>query len=670
MRKVCTVALLLCLSSFALAQRASYDSVRLGGVCDFLTGAGSPEGVIVGTVCDVYARTDGGAGTTLYIKETGTGNTGWVPVGAVSGIVPVPNGGTGVATLAAHGVVIGNAAGVVAVSGAGTAGQVLTSNGAAADPTFQAAGAGSVTATAGALTNRAVMLGAGGTDTRVVAGLGTAGYVLTSNGAAADPTFQVLTGTGTVTATAGALTLNRIMLGAATTDSKVLGSLGTATTLLHGNASGAPSFGAVALTTDVSGLLPVANGGIGVGTLTSHGVVIGSGTAAVTATTAGTAGQVLTSNGASLDPTFQPLPAQGITITDVQSAVHATATTYALPAFAANPSNGDTIVVGYGIYDSTVKTAPAIPTDSAGNTYVLIGSSPIPGSGWNQKVYLYYAKNVVGGASFVVTANPGVGSSPSSAVAWSLTGIDPDPYNADVKSSSFGFGGASTGNSTPAPAATSMFIAMGTAGSSAVLTTAAGWNTVGANGFTSGMATRSASALPGGGNVALITEYKVSSTVENASWGNPCNCSWTGIEASFKPATLTARAVVLGAGGTSTRVVSGLGTAGQLLTSNGASLDPTYQTPAFHVGPATSTLTITSNTIVPTGTLHHVGAGLISTITVPALCTPTCLIMIVPDAAYTYDAAGNIALPSGGGTATIDRLMIFAWDGTKWRPSY
>lgn len=42
-----------------------------------------------------------------------------------------------------------------------------------------------------------------------------------------------------------------------------LGSLGTATTLLHGNAAGNPSFAAVSLTADVSGTLPTANGGTG-----------------------------------------------------------------------------------------------------------------------------------------------------------------------------------------------------------------------------------------------------------------------------------------------------------------------------------------------------------------------------------------------------------------------
>ena len=56
--------------------------------------------------------------------------------------LPVASGGTGVATLTNHGVVIGQAAAALAITGAGTAGQVLTSNGAAADPTFTAPSAG------------------------------------------------------------------------------------------------------------------------------------------------------------------------------------------------------------------------------------------------------------------------------------------------------------------------------------------------------------------------------------------------------------------------------------------------------------------------------------------------------------------------------------------------
>ena len=44
-----------------------------------IPGTGSPEGVVTGRVGDMFLRTDGGASTTLYIKESGTAtNTGWV----------------------------------------------------------------------------------------------------------------------------------------------------------------------------------------------------------------------------------------------------------------------------------------------------------------------------------------------------------------------------------------------------------------------------------------------------------------------------------------------------------------------------------------------------------------------------------------------------------------
>ena len=55
---------------------------------------------------------------------------------------------------------------------------------------------------------------------------------------------------------------------------------GTSTTVLHGNASGAPTFGAVSLTADVSGTLPVANGGTGLTTLTAGYIPYGNGTSA------------------------------------------------------------------------------------------------------------------------------------------------------------------------------------------------------------------------------------------------------------------------------------------------------------------------------------------------------------------------------------------------------
>jgi hypothetical protein len=61
----------------------------------------------------------------------------------------------------------------------------------------------------------------------------------------------------TCTTSAAALTLNQLILGAGLQAEAALGSLGTTTTVLHGNAGGAPSFSAVNLATDVTGSLPV-----------------------------------------------------------------------------------------------------------------------------------------------------------------------------------------------------------------------------------------------------------------------------------------------------------------------------------------------------------------------------------------------------------------------------
>lgn len=41
------------------------------------SGTGSPEAAVTAPVGSLFLRTDGGAGSTLYVKESGTGNTGW-----------------------------------------------------------------------------------------------------------------------------------------------------------------------------------------------------------------------------------------------------------------------------------------------------------------------------------------------------------------------------------------------------------------------------------------------------------------------------------------------------------------------------------------------------------------------------------------------------------------
>lgn len=86
-------------------------------------------------------------------------------------------------------------------------------------------------------------------------------------------------------ASSAALAANRIVLGGgAGTAPATLGSLGTTTTVLHGNAAGAPTFGAVSLTADVSGILPAANGGAGA----VSGILKSDGSGTVSAAAAGT----------------------------------------------------------------------------------------------------------------------------------------------------------------------------------------------------------------------------------------------------------------------------------------------------------------------------------------------------------------------------------------------
>lgn len=58
--------------------RTLYDNIPgdTDTIRDFI-GYGSPEAVITASIGSTYRRIDGGASTTLYIKESGTGNTGW-----------------------------------------------------------------------------------------------------------------------------------------------------------------------------------------------------------------------------------------------------------------------------------------------------------------------------------------------------------------------------------------------------------------------------------------------------------------------------------------------------------------------------------------------------------------------------------------------------------------
>lgn len=106
---------------------------KSGSATKFSVGDGSSQVDIVGT----------SSTQTLTNKTIGGGQiSGNISGNAanVTGTVAVANGGTGVASLTAYGVVIGGttSTGAVQSVAVGTSGHVLTSNGAGAAPTFQA----------------------------------------------------------------------------------------------------------------------------------------------------------------------------------------------------------------------------------------------------------------------------------------------------------------------------------------------------------------------------------------------------------------------------------------------------------------------------------------------------------------------------------------------------
>lgn len=53
------------------------DSIVLPGGITWTKGIGSPETVVTAPIGSLYSNTSGGASTTLYVKTSGSGNTGW-----------------------------------------------------------------------------------------------------------------------------------------------------------------------------------------------------------------------------------------------------------------------------------------------------------------------------------------------------------------------------------------------------------------------------------------------------------------------------------------------------------------------------------------------------------------------------------------------------------------
>jgi hypothetical protein len=148
------------------------------------------------------------------------------------------------------------------------------------------------------------------------------------------------------------------------------------------------TFSAVAgidLTTDVTGILPIANGGTGASSLTDGGILLGSGTAAITATAQPTDGQLLIGS-TGVDPVLGTLTAgSGISISNAAGAVTITNTGggfTATAAYAAGASTNVSLTIPTGSSSTVGFTAQILMEDDVvGNTGLIEISGVILRSG-------------------------------------------------------------------------------------------------------------------------------------------------------------------------------------------------------------------------------------------------------------------------------------------------
>lgn len=237
--------------------------------------------------------------------------------------------------------------------------------------------------------NALVYTGEGGTDTALGAG-GGSGHTIEDEGTPLTARTSLnFVGSGvTVTDTGSktqvsissggdALTTNPLSQFAATTSSQLIGVLsdetgtgaavfGTSPTLTT-PALGTPS---ALVLTNATGL-PVPGGGTGAATLGDAGVLIGNGTGAVQVTSAGTAGQVLMSNGAGVDPTFQTASGTGDALVANPLSQFAATTSAQLAGVLSDETGTGAVVLA----NSPTLVTPALGTPASG---VLTNATGLP----------------------------------------------------------------------------------------------------------------------------------------------------------------------------------------------------------------------------------------------------------------------------------------------------
>ena len=201
------------------------------------------------------------------------------------------------------------------------------------------------------------------------------------------------TASGTL-ASSVALTANALVLGGgAGATPTPMASLGTTTTVLHGNAAGAPTFGAVSLTADVTGTLPIANGGTGLTSTPANGALdIGNGTGFTRATlTQGTGISITNASGAitiaATGTVSAATPTALGTVYGATSSGSVYTTALGYNAGAAITSGTYTVALGYGALAANTSGdrnigigGNALSVNTTGGQNIAIGLAALSGN--------------------------------------------------------------------------------------------------------------------------------------------------------------------------------------------------------------------------------------------------------------------------------------------------
>lgn len=163
-----------------------------------------------------------------------------------------------------------------------------------------------------ALGGTITLTGSGGTLTSITAGTGLTGGTITSSGTIAldIPVIAVNGGTGQTVYAVGDL----LAADTTTTLSRVA-DVATGNVLLSGGANTLPAYGKVGLTTHVSGILPVANGGTNSSTALNNNRIMVSSGGQIVESAALTNGQLLIGSTGAAPVVAAITPGTGITVT-------------------------------------------------------------------------------------------------------------------------------------------------------------------------------------------------------------------------------------------------------------------------------------------------------------------------------------------------------------------